>query len=434
MLYAATGFMFAQNMENYMPDVAGGIGKKMKKSYIFSPKIILALFALMLLFFGEAAASFLPAANLYREGKKCLSKNDNHRAYLLFREIAREYPSSEYADDAHFIIANYYLDQRDYFQAENEFRTLINEYPDSPYVKDAKSYFTKVRSRFLDDKVVSAISKGDYKTAKIYLDEMLAIDPSNQDAASKLKEVDNILSKTDLQRRQLEEEKKKLEEQGNSIRTAQAEVAKMREEAEKALKKAEELNQQASGEYNSMLQEAKKKEKDLQDQITNLENDLKEWRERARKYEAQQLAGKGKVTDTATVASSDIKILFEGVHPDPAPEPKESIAKDVLKNNSPSIVLVSERTNDETKIMKVELVLDLDLQRKWSLQHYLKFRVDYTSLLKEEKQKPTIIYYTPADMDEVNSANSAYRKKIIVAIDKNKVEGYSVSAFFVRKE
>ena len=43
------------------------------------------------------------------------------------------------------------------------------------------------------------------------------------------------------------------------------------------------------------------------------------------------------------------------------------------------------------------------------------------------------LYYTLADMDDVDTRNRAYRKKLIIAVDKNTIDTYSVAAYFVRK-
>lgn len=404
----------------------------MKTGYLL--KVIILSVFIVSGFSLKSYSAFLPAERLYKEGERCLENNDPHRAYLIFREVVRDHPTSEYADDAHFLIAHYYLQQKDFFQAEKEFLILINNYPDSPFVKDAREYFSKMRSRFLEDKVVSAMNIGDYRAAKAFLEEMLSIDPDNIEAKAKLKEVDNIIARIDLQRKQLEEEKARIEEESKAIKMAREEVARLREEAEKAMMDAERKSNEAASEYDTFLAEAKRKESELERQIAKLENDLKEWRERARKYEARQLAEKSRNTSDIELSQQKVNILFEGAKNDPAPESKEKAATNILKELSPAILLLSETLNEETNIMKAELVLTLDLTGKWLEKHYLKFRVDYKPLPGIETQKPTIIYYTTADMDAVDTENGSYRKKIIVAIDKNKIDKYSVSAFFIKKE
>ncbi len=384
---------------------------------------------------GTAFAGYNTARRLFKKGERYLEQNDAERAFLIFREIARDHPSSDYADDAHFLIAHYYLQSKNYFQAESELLILIKNYPDSPYVDDAKAYFSRMRSRFLDDKVIDAMNSGDYKTAKIFIEEILTIDPSNEAAKVKLKEVDKILIKMDHQRRQLEEEKERIEEESNAIKTAREEVSKLRKEAEQVMEEAEKLNQQTISEYDEMLAKARERERELENRIEQLEQDLQEWRERAKKLEAKELAGFGSEKTVDVSGLEYPKIMFEGEGEDPDPHGREKVAGGIVQDKSPSIVLISEKKNEVTQIIKAELVLGLDLLEEWPKKHYLKFRVDYdpVSGSDAEKRKPTVIYYTIADMDEVNTKNSSYMKKIIVAIDRNKVEDYSVSAYFVEK-
>jgi TolA-binding protein len=376
------------------------------------------------------------AKRLYKKGEKYLAGNDNHRAYLVFRELARDYPSSDYADDAHFLIAHYYLQNKDYFQAENEFLILIKNYPDSPFVKDAKEYFSRMRSRSLEDKVSVAMSNGDYKTAKIFLEEMLTIDPTNTSAKAKLKEVDNILVKMDYQRQQFEKEKERLEEESDAIKQAREELHKLQQEAELAMERAEEATKRSEAEYNAHMEEVAEEKARLEAEIARLESELNEWRERAKKAEATLLAqgesaSAGSVTDPGTS-----KVLFEGLATDPDPSSKEKSAQEIIDSGSPSVILISEREDPATQMTKAELVLSLDLSDEWPERHYLKFRIDYTPLpaADESGPKPTVIYYTAADMDDMDSETTTYKKKVIVAIDRKRVQEYCVTAFFVERQ
>jgi hypothetical protein len=64
-------------------------------------------------------------------------------------------------------------------------------------------------------------------------------------------------------------------------------------------------------------------------------------------------------------------------------------------------------------------------------------RIDFHGPPGEDGTAPLLssktIYYTLADMDEVDTRNRAYRKKLIIAVDKNTVDTYSVAAYFVAK-
>ena len=397
-------------------------------------RILILSQIVLLLFGGTAYAENAMAKRLFRKGEIALEKDDNHNAYLIFREIVRDYPSSEYADDAHFLIAHYYLQSKDYYQAEKELNILIKNYPDSPYVEDAKAYFSSMRSRFLDDKVTAAMNSGDYKAAKIFLEEILAIDPTNESAQSKLKDVDTILIKMDYQRQQFEKEKERLEDKSAAIIKAREEVSKLRLEAEKAMEKAETMTQQTINEYEERIAKFKEREAELEARIAELEGEVDIWRKRAKKYEAASLVSVGSSQEWRPSDTEYPKILFQGCEEDPEPNEREKIAQDIIREKSPSIVLTSEKQNEVDGMMKIELVLSLDLNENWPSKHYLKFRVHYTPITESEAPKPTVIYYSVADMDEVDTENSAYRKKIIVAIDRNRIQDYSVCAFFIEKK
>ena len=390
-----------------------------KKSVLFAHVILLLLA-------GTINAADPAPRRLFRKGEKHLEKNENHRAYLVFREIARDYPSSEYADDALFLIAQYYLQSRNYFQAENELRILIGNYPDSPYVDEAKAYISTTRSRFLEDKVSDAMNAGDYSAARIFLEEILAIDPSNEDAKAKLRKVDNILVKMDYRLNQLQKQEERLEEQRSANEKAREEVNKLREEAEELMEEAKE--------YEDILAKSRAKEKSLESTIAQLEAELNEWRERAKKHEASALAGNNSDVMVRVSGSGQPKILFEGPEDDPNPRGKEKIVRDILQDKSPSIVLLYEEEDEVAGIGRAEFVLSVDLFENWPKKHYLKFRVDYEPISNSDGPKPTIIYYTVADMDEADTENSVYKKRVILAIDTNTVQDYTVSAFFVENQ
>lgn len=387
---------------------------------------------LLVLLGGTALARTTVAGRLFNKGKKYLENGDNQRAYMAFRELVRDHSESEYADDALFYVAKYCFETKNYFQAGKELTTLIETYPDSPHVEEAKVYFSRMRSRFLEDKVIDAMGRGDYRAAKVFVEEILVIDPENAKAKKKLDEVDKIIASMDYHRQQLEKEKKRLEEETAEIRKSREEIGKLREEAEKIMSRAKEMNTEIKKEYEALLAESKKREQELEARIAELESSLEDWRERARKHEAAALGDK----ESFTVSSSGDypRVLFKGADEDPNPGRKERIARNLLSDKSPSIVLLSERTNELTQAMKVELVLSLDLVKQWPDDHYLKLRVAYSTLDEAAEKHPTVIYYTTADMDEIDSAAHSYRKKIIVAIDRNEVQDYSVSAFFVEKK
>ena len=157
-------------------------------------------------------------------------------------------------------------------------------------------------------------------------------------------------------------------------------------------------------------------------------------RERAKRYEAQVMSGDGNEETVELTSQEQPEILFEGPGTDPDPGRKEEIASALWEEKSPTVLLLSEKENHLTNMMKVELVLSLDLHSDWTEGHYLKFRIDYESTNGGPEQKPTVIYYTTVDMDEIDTESCIYKKKVIVAIDRTKVSSYKPSAFFVERK
>lgn len=72
------------------------------------------------------------ARNLYYEGKY-------KEAIEAYRKLIKDYPKSEYGDDAQYEIAMCYEFLEDYKKAIEEYEKLIKNYPNSEYVDGAKS-------------------------------------------------------------------------------------------------------------------------------------------------------------------------------------------------------------------------------------------------------------------------------------------------------
>jgi len=86
------------------------------------------------------------------EGDEILHHNDdefalrgrvyNENALNIFKRIVREYPNSEFVDDAQYSLGEFYCDtgtvwDNDYKQAIREYEILIKKYPDSEYIPTA---------------------------------------------------------------------------------------------------------------------------------------------------------------------------------------------------------------------------------------------------------------------------------------------------------
>jgi tetratricopeptide (TPR) repeat protein len=392
----------------------------------------------MVLFAVEAWAD--SARSLYKEGKKRLDAGNGEMALLYFRQLLREHPESSYADDAQFLIASYYLETRDYFQADQELRRHLSTYPKSPYVEQVRQMLAGMQVLGLESKALKAMESSEYRVAKVLWEDVLARDPTNEVAARKLAECDRIIERMDYQKRQLEQQKRRIEEESKQIATLLKEARRQREEAERIRAEAQEMDEKTRAKYEAALSEANKLSGELEKRIEYLESDLKLWRDRARKYEARLLQEPdiGPLEGIAAGQESP-KIIFEGPETDPYAERDEQQVTGIVLDASPSVVLVGELMNRETNVLKAEVVAAVDLVKPWPKEalHLLKVRIDFTGLTLQDGTIPKIpsktVYYTLADMDDVDTRNRAYRKKLTIAVDKNTVDSYSVAAYFVRK-
>lgn len=416
------------------------------------------------------------AKSLYEKGKQRLEDGSGDVALLYFRELLRDYPGSRYAVEAHFLIACYYKDSHNHFQADQELRAHLKTYPESPHKAEVLEMLAEMAVLDLQSRALKAMEQGEYRVAKVLWEDVLAKSPEDEVAKRNLAECDRIIERMDYQKRQLENERKRIEAESRAIAKLLEDANRQRAEADSIRAEAEEMDARTRAKYEAALAEANRLSSELEQRIQQLEADLKLWRDRARKYEARLLQAPdiGSLEGIAPSESTP-KIIFEGMQPDPYPEGDEQQVVGLVAEASPSVVLVNEFVNRETNVLKAEVVIGVDLQEPWprDVPHFLKVRIDFTprsasstaaaggtdgaapgdggaegtraaadgAVPSEEGSTPAVapgttsktIYYALADMDDVDTRNKAYRKKLIVAVDKNTVDTYSVAAYFVKK-
>jgi tetratricopeptide (TPR) repeat protein len=377
---------------------------------------------------------------LYRNGKERLEAGEPDMALLYFRELLRDYPNSPYAEDAHFLVASYYMQTRNFFEADRRLREHLTRYPDSPHREQVVGMLNEMQVLGLEAKATKAMESSDFRVAKILWEDVLAKDPEHAVAKRKLAECERMIERMDYEKRQLEAQKRRIEEESKAIAKLLEEASRQRQEAERIRTQAEQMDEATRAKYEAALGEANKLSAELEGRIRDLEADLKLWRDRARKYEARVLGAPDiSPIEGITTAAELPKIIFEGPETDPFPEPDEQQVAGLVVAASPSVVLVGELMNRETNVLKAEVVAGVDLGQPWpkESEHLLKVRIDFHGPAGDDGTAPLLssktIYYTLADMDEVDTRNRAYRKKIIIAVDKNAVDTYSVAAYFVAK-
>jgi len=382
----------------------------------------------------------LSARTLYNKGKDRLDEGKSDLALLYFRELIREHPDSSYAVEAHFLVARYYKESRNYFQADRALREHLSSYPDSPYADQVLTMLAEMEVLDLEARAGKAMQAAEYRAAKVLWEDVLSKNPNHAVAKASLAECERIIERMDYQKRQLEREKDRIEAESEAIAKLLAEARRQREEAERIRAEAKEMDAKTRAKYEAALEEANKLSRELEQRVEHLEADLKLWRDRARKYEARLLREPdiGPLEGIA-VAQGFPKIIFEGPEADPFPESDEQQVAGLVLDASPSAVLVAEYVNRETNVLKAELIVGIDLEKAWPKEtsHLLKVRIDFVGIADEAGTRAEIpsktVYYALADMDDVDTRNRAYRKKLIVAVDKNTIDTYSVAAYFVKK-
>jgi tol-pal system protein YbgF len=74
---------------------------------------------------------------MYRKSFEALRAGRNEEAVQGFRDIARQYPDHDLADNAQYWLGECFYDRKDYAQAVREFRRVIEHYPSGNKVPDA---------------------------------------------------------------------------------------------------------------------------------------------------------------------------------------------------------------------------------------------------------------------------------------------------------
>ena len=228
---------------------------------------------------------------LYRRGKKRLETGNDDMALMYFRELLRDHPDSRYADDAHYLMASYYLESRNYPDAGRELRAHLSTYPDSQYAMKVRAMLAGLEVVDLEARAAKAMERSEYEVAKILWEDVLARDPNNEVAKRRLAECERVITRLDFQRRQLERQKELIEAESREIAKLVKEARRQREEAERIRAEAEEMDEKTRAKYEATLAEANKLGAELESRIGEVEADVKLWRDRARKYEARLLEG-----------------------------------------------------------------------------------------------------------------------------------------------
>lgn len=88
------------------------------------------------------------ADQLYKEGLALEKKGQRDFAFFKYFTIIRNHPNSKWADASLFKIAEFYYENRDYFNARETFERLIKQYPKSGFAAESKQYLDNMSGMF----------------------------------------------------------------------------------------------------------------------------------------------------------------------------------------------------------------------------------------------------------------------------------------------
>lgn len=394
-------------------------------------KLLTVLLALSL-----APVAFSQSANqLLAEAKSAQAAGKKDVAFMLYRQILRQYPESEQAVESQFLIGQYYYDSRNYFDASETFRAFLRKYPQSRFSKDAKEYLGKMELGSLKDRADRLFAEGKLGPAAALYEQYLGIDPDNAQVKAQLERISRIRQEVHLDFEQLNRERKKLQQEKDALDRQLAELENREKEVLRLHKEAAELNRVTVEKYEKRLAAVAGEVKGSKKRISELESQLKQWRQRAIIVEAARLSQPlPKGLALAPGEENLPRIAFDGGKPDPAPQEGEVQLSDILREGFPAVVITEAKLDVRKNLRHVQAILCVDLSDPWPDGAKLKLRVDLFGKAGQPAPDPQFLvrYYLASDMDEIDEETQSYRKRVVFTIEENKVERYEVRAFLVK--
>jgi len=112
--------------------------------------IILSAIGLMVIFSAQELYAEGFARARYDAAIRYIKKKQPDFALLEFRSVVRDFPKSPLAQRSVFAIAEYYYDNKMYYDAIKDFTGYVKNYPDSKANVFAKAYLLKIIEEIKD--------------------------------------------------------------------------------------------------------------------------------------------------------------------------------------------------------------------------------------------------------------------------------------------
>jgi outer membrane protein assembly factor BamD (BamD/ComL family) len=101
----------------------------------------------------------LSEGELFHRARDQVKRGELDFAYLDFRQLLDQYPSSPYAERVLFAVGEYHFIKRNFRDASDCFLSLVDRYPDSASVIFALSYLLKIAEDRQDRQAVEQLSR-----------------------------------------------------------------------------------------------------------------------------------------------------------------------------------------------------------------------------------------------------------------------------------
>ncbi len=416
------------------PTYFGARHKHLEVREVFKRSFFPAVFCFMLLAsWGQAQT----VSQLFNDAKSAEAAGKTDRAFLLHRQIVRQYPDSQYAEESLFFIAKYHYDSRNYLDAEQTFSEHVRRFPNSRFRKDADDFLARIRLRSLKERADALFEEGKLEPASILYKQYLEIDPANAEVKVHLEQITKTLQQVHFGFEQLQRERSKLEQEKADVKLQVKQIEGQRKQIEIERKKAEELTKVTVESYEKKLVEVNGQIETLKSETASIQAELKKWRQRAIIAEAAKLSQPfPKRYQPVADEKALPRVAFEGQKTDPSPETGETQISEVLREGFPIVVITAAKLDSKENVRHVEAVVCADLVSPWPQGAKMKFRVDFTGKEGQPAAAPTFVvrYYDVSDMDEIDETTGGHWKRALFTIEENKVAGYEVSAFLVKTQ
>jgi tetratricopeptide (TPR) repeat protein len=383
------------------------------------------------------AAGTQTARQLFNQAKAEEAAGRRDVAFLLYRQIVRQFQDSPRVQESLFLIGQYYYDARNYFDADQTFRAHLRRFPQSRFKKDIQDYLAKIHRRSLKDRADALFEEGKLGPASVLYEQYLRIDPENAEVKEHLDQINKSMKQVHFGFEQLERDRKKLDLEKADLNRRIEMLEEQRKQVLALQRKAEELNQAIVQKYEKQLADAKSQLQTLEQGMSELQDEVNEWRQRAVLLEGTKLSQPLPSEFEPTLEDRFLpRVIVEGVPGDSSLEEGEVGVSDVLREGFPVVVITASKLDAKENVRHVEAVVSAELTSQWPQGAKLKFRVDFIGKEGQPEPDPKSIvrYYNQFDMDDIDDAKRAYRKRVVFTAEEDKMARYKVNAYLVKSQ